>query len=270
MAASNAVLANAALGHLGVAGTITNLATDATAYGVALRALLPQAIDEALRAAPWRCAYTETSLTGTAIASSVTREWLYRFRLPELCVTPLRILWEGVRTPRRDQQVPFVTRSDADSTAWDIATTYAEDEYASVTTSGTVVWYRALRETVGDAPASSASDWVATSTPNGAPPHWLYTDHTDASTPTIVLAYTRSLTDPTRFDGDLERAITCLLAYHVAPQVTVNGSAVDLRRQVAATYNALASQAIAHDRRSRQADQAPASGYEAARVMRRR
>lgn len=258
MAASPAALVNAALAHLGQPGTITTLSTDVTPAGKAGRTFYDRARIETLKAHRWACALTQSALTlYETFADTDEREWLYRYRLPEDCLTPHRIVW-GVRNPNPLQQYPFRLVADAVSTAWDIATTYDAGEYASVTTSGTVVWYRALRETVGDAPASSASDWVAI---DGGPPMFLDCDREDA-----VLEYVYDADDPTRFTMDLESAIVALLAFYIAPIVTVNGSAGPLQANAYALWQQLIFQAQTNDYLARQRDVPPVSTYEARRI----
>ena len=266
MAASDAALANAALSHLGATGTavITVLSSDTTPAGKALREHLPRARRETIAAAPWSVATKTAALTliqtFSTTASGQAPEWQYQYRLPEDCLHPWRVLNPyGLRNPLRDQEPPFRVVADTDSTAYSAATTYATGAYSSVTTSGSVVWYRALRETINDPPASSASDWVAVSGPGGVP-DFLETDIADAR-----LEYAYDLTDPTRFGPDLEAAIVALLAYYASTAITVNGSARDVQQKVAGIWEAKITQAMKNDTRKRVTDPEPVSRYEAAR-----
>lgn len=253
MAASTAVIANKALRHLGVASTITTLRTDVTAPGKACQSVLTACIQETLTAHDWACARKQATLTLVeTFADSDTKEWDYSYRLPTDCLTPRRIL-NGVRNPREDQEVPFLVVADTDSTAWDVATTYAAGDYALSAS----IWYRALRTTVGDTPASSTSDWVAIT---GGPPMLLWTDQEDA-----ILEYTMDLTDVTRFDLPLESAIAALMAFYVAPSVTVNDSAVNLSEKVAGLWEFLVNEAKKKDYNARKRDIPPFSGYRSAR-----
>lgn len=253
MAASQAVLANRALRHLGVAGVITTLSSDTSAAGKALWAVYPQAVTDTLTAADWSCARRKATLTLVeTFADTETREWLYSYRLPEDCLTPRRVIW-GVRNPRADQEWPFTVEMDPDSTDWDASTAYVVGDYARLASSG--VWYRCILATTNNTPPN-ATYWVAVE----RPPKLLLTDRVDA-----VLEYTMDLTDPTRFDEALESAIAARLAYEAAPSITVNGSAVGLRDQVAALWNHLVGKAVAEDYMARQRDVPAPSGYQAAR-----
>ena len=258
MATSSAVIANLALGHLGVRGRITTLSSDVTSEGVICNTFYARALSETLRAAPWHCARRFADLTLISTLSdgtgwSTLREWTYSYLVPEDCLQPLRLHWGGRRNPNTAQEVPYELYADLDSTAYDAAVTYATGDYAQ----SVAIWYRALRETINDTPASSASDWVAVT----RPPMLLYTDAESAR-----LEYTYNLTDTTRFDVDFESALAALLAFYIAPSVTVNGSADMLRQQVAGTYDVLVSQARANDYNARKRDVPPASSYESIRA----
>lgn len=258
MAASTAVLANKALRHLGVTSTITTLGTDTTAPGKACQSVLTACIQETLSAHDWQCARKQATLTLVeTFADTDTREWLYSYRLPTDCLLPRRILY-GVRNPREDQQIPFTVVADTDAAAYDAAVTYAAGDYALSAS----IWYRALRVTVADTPATSALDWIAVT---GGPPKLLHTDAEDA-----ILEYTMDLTDPTRFDLPLESAIVALMAFYAAPSVTVNGSAVDLTAKVAGLWEFLLNEAKAKDFNARQRDIPPISGFQSARFRGRR
>lgn len=257
MAASSAVVANLALSHLGVRGRITTLSTDTTAEGVACNDFYARCVSEVLRAAPWQFAKKQAAITlvetfadGTTISNEP--EWKYSYRVPEDCVTPLRVLYAGNRNPNAEMEVPFALYADTDSTTYDAATTYATGAYVLSSS----IWYRALRETINDTPASSPSDWVAVS----RLPDLLYCDVASA-----VLEYTMDVTDTTRFELLFESAVALLLAYYVAPRVTVNGSAMELQQRVAATYNELIGQATANNYNTRKRDTPPISGWESIR-----
>ena len=250
MAASTAALANAALRHLGVTGAITTLSSDVTTEGKAAAAFYDRARRETLAEAPWQCAKKTAALTLIQeIVYSDTREWTHQYRLPEDCITPRRILWGQIRNPRADQQVPFVLGADTDATAWSASTAYVVGDYASL--SG--AWYRCTAATTNNTPPN-ASYWTAIT---DGPPKWLFCDFADA-----ILEYTMDLTDPTRFDTDLESAIVARLAYYIAPSV---GAAMDLRAEVGNLWVLLNAQARANDYNARQRDLPAVSGLQAAR-----
>lgn len=255
MAASTAAIANLALAHLGVSGTITTLSSDTTTEGKACRTFYDRAVVETLAAHRWQFATKEAALTLVEeIADTDEREWRYRYRLPEDCVTPVRIKW-GVRNPRPEQEVPFRLLADDDSTAYDAAVTYAAGDYVLSSS----IWYRALRTTINDTPASSPSDWVAVT----APPMYLDCDQEDA-----ILVYVADLDDPTRYPVDFESAVAALLAFYVAPSVTVNGSAADLRAAAYGLWQQLVAQAKVNDFMARQRDVPPVSSWQGARHYR--
>jgi len=255
VAATSATIANRALAHLGQVGRIVTLATDTTTEGKACHQFYDQTRTDTLKACPWACATKQATLTLVATnAATETREWLYRYRLPSDCLTPVRIVW-GVRNPTADQQHPFRVVADTAATAYSASVTYATG--AAVSSAG--LWYLALRETVGDTPASSASDWVVVT----APPMFLDTDRASA-----ILEYTYDLTDTVRFTPDLDAALAALLAYYVGPNVTVNGSAGPILANVYGIWQGLVSQAMANDYRAKQRDVPPASTYQAARSRR--
>lgn len=256
MAASTAVIANAALSLIGATGRITTLSSDTTTEGKACRQFYPLARRQVLAAAKWQSQTVQAALTLVETFTATDAEWALSYRMPEDCVLPIRLLWEGVRNPLPDQQQPFRQYADADSTAWSSGTTYTTGQYASV--SG--VWYRALRTTIADNPPVSASDWVAITLVDGPPP-LIHTDVEDA-----VLEYVADLNDPTRFDLLLEKAITAALAWYIAPIVCASGTADAARSGVAATFASLMAQAQATDYNARQQDAAPMSTYQAARL----
>lgn len=256
MAASTAAIANKALAYLGVEGRITTLSSDTTVPGKACRAYYAQAKREVLAAAPWPSQKKQATLTLVETYTAADAEWAYAYRQPEDCVTPLRILWEGIRNPLRDQEPPFEPIADTDSTTYDAAVTYTVGQYAQ---SGGI-WYRALRTTINDTPASSPSDWVALSLVDGPPP-LLRCDVEDA-----VLEYIADFNDPTRFDPRIENAIAALLAWYVAPQVCQSGTADAARAGVAATFDQLIRAGRAEAHNARKPDVPPISTYHAARL----
>lgn len=255
MAASSAVVANKALGHLGVVGGITTLSSDTTLGGTACRTFYDGAVAETLKGAPWRSAMKIAALTLVeALEATRDEEWTYSYRLPEDCLAVRRIRLFGNRDPNADQEVPFDEFADTASTTWSASTAYAVGDYAQV--AATLVWYRCILAHTNQTPPNGTY-WVAIT---GGPPKLLHCHVSDA-----VIEYTYALTDPTRWDEDLEAAIAARLAFDIATMVTVNGSAVDLRRDVAGTYNALVSKAIENDQAARKRGPPARSTYETAR-----
>lgn len=252
MAASTAEIANLALSHLGSgAVVIVTLATDTTAEGKALNAHYTRARREVLKARAWSFAQVTVALTLVETFTEATADFPYSYRLPEDCVQPQRIIIAGVRTPRASSKRPFQLNRDADSTAYDAAVTYAIHKYVS--TGGT--WYRALRETINDPPASSASDWVAIA---AAPPMLISCDLLDA-----VLEYTQDVTETREFPPDFENALAARLAMYAAPRIVKDAG--EKRQEMAQLYAFLINEARANDIDSQQRDEDPASDFEAAR-----
>ena len=256
MATSSATIANLALSHCGgSAVVITDLSTDGTLEGKACRAFYETAKRETLLAHPWNVAQVQAELTISEEVTGDINEWAWKYRLPEDCLMPQRVLYADQRTPPSGYRVPFRLMRDNESTTYSGATTYATGDYALSAT----IWYRALRETIGDTPASSASDWVATSTYSGVPPQWLFTDVGDA-----WLEYTVDITDPRFFTPDLDNAIAAKLAFYIAPKVS--GQNVNLRREMYELWAFLIRQAQSMDVNNEQRDPEPPSSFEVART----
>lgn len=255
MAESTAAIANLALSHLGgSAVVITTLASDTTLEGKACRQFYELAKRETLLAHPWNVAQQQAELTLVGEITTEPLEWGWRYRLPEDCLMPQRVLYADIRTPPSGYRVPYRLMRDTVSTTWDVATTYATGEYAQSSS----IWYRALRETVGDTPASSASDWVAVSTYSGVPPQFLLTDVAEA-----WLEYTVDITDPREFTPDLDNAIAARLAFYVAPKLT--SADPNARVSMASLWDFLIRQAQATDANNEQRDPEPPSSFELAR-----
>jgi hypothetical protein len=255
VAASTAAIANLALSHLGSTSvTITDLSADTTLEGKACRQFFETAKRETLLAHPWNVAQVQASLVLVEAITTEPMEWAYKYRVPEDCLMPQRVLWQDVRTPPSGFRVPYRLMRDTASTAWSASVTYAANDYASA--SG--VWYRALRETINDAPASSPSDWVATATYSGVPPQWLLCDVPDA-----VLEYTQDITDVREFTPDLDNAVAAKLAFYVSPKLALGNP--NVRGEMAGLWEFLIRAARANDANNEQRDPEPPSSFEMAR-----
>ena len=255
MAATTATIANLALSHCGGSSVvIVDLATDGTLEGKACRAFYEIAKRETLLAYPWNVAQVQAELTLVEEITTDPIEWQYKYRLPEDCLMPQRILYADVRTPPSGYRVPYRLLRDTESTTYAAGTTYATGDYVLSST----IWYRALRETIGDTPASSPSDWVATSTYSGVPPQWLLCDVAEA-----WLEYTVDITDPRFFTPDLDNAIAARLAFYIAPKVSQQNTG--LRQEMAQLWGMLIRMAQANDANNEQRDPEPPSSFEVAR-----
>lgn len=259
MAASRTAIAQLALHHLGVSSVVlADVDADTTLEAKSLRAFLDTARLETLMAFPWAAAEKTATLTLLeADDDEATPEWGYKYRLPEDCIAPRRILWGGVRQPGLQQTVEFRTAGDTESTAYDSAVTYDVGDYASVTSGSVTTWYRALRETINDPPASSASDWAATSSVTGVPPGWIYCDLQDAQ-----LRYTRNLTDVRFYTADLDNALAAKLAFYVAPKLTEGDR---MQAKMAQLFRYLIGEAQRNDLQAEQRGEGPLSSFELAR-----
>lgn len=255
MATSSAAIANLALGHLGASAVvITTLSSDTTLEGKACNAFYETAKRETLLAHPWNVAQQVASLTYIGEITAEPIEWGYKYRLPEDCLMPQRIVLNASRNQPSGLRIPYRLYRDSTSTTWSAATTYATGEYSKYGT----VWYRALRETVNDQPDVSASDWVATSTYSGVPPQWLVCDVYPA-----WLEYTVDISDPREFTPDLDNAIAAKLAFYVAPKVSNKDAG--LREEMARLWAFLVGQARENDITNQQRDEEPRSSFEIAR-----
>lgn len=261
MAASRTAIAQLALHHLGVSSVVlSDVDTDTTLEAKSLRAFFDTARIETLMAHPWACAEKTATLTLIEADDDETApEWGYKYRLPEDCVMPRRILWGGIRAPGQQQTPEFRIAGDTESTAYDSGTTYATGDYVSVTSGSVTTWYRALRETINDPPASSASDWVAITSLSvtGVPPAWIYCDLVDAQ-----LRYTRNLTDVRFYAVDLDNALAAKLAFYVAPKLTESKGTQGVMAQL---FRYLIAQAQRNDLNAEQRGPTPPSSFELAR-----
>ena len=259
MAASSAAIANLALAHLGgSAVVISNLTTDTTLEGKALRAFYETARRETLMAHAWAFAQKSAALTLIEAVDDTYPEWDYKYRLPEDCLMPQRIKYYGVRNPVAGKRIPFAIRRATESTTYDAAVTYTVGQYAESAS----IWYRALRTTINDTPLASTSDWVtiaAPTTPDGVPPAWVFCDVTSAE-----MEYTINATDTRYFPPDVDNAIAAKLAFYVAPKIAKENG--NLRAEMASLWEFLIRQARTNDINTDRQDAAPISSFEAARL----
>lgn len=110
MAASETVIANLALSHLGISKTIASL-TERSQEALACLAFYEEARDEMLRDFPWPFAAKFAELT--LVGEDPTDEWGYSYRYPSDCLT-LRRIFSGLRTDSRQSQVKYKLGSDDD------------------------------------------------------------------------------------------------------------------------------------------------------------
>jgi hypothetical protein len=244
-----------ALSHCGGSSVvITNLATDPTLEGKACRAFYEIAKRETLLAYPWNVAQVQAELTLIEEITEEPLEWGWKYRLPEDCLMPQRILYANCRTPPSGYRVPYRLLRDTESTTYASGTTYAVGDYALSST----IWYRCIQAGAGQTPASSPTYWTATATYSGVPPQWLLTDVAEA-----WLEYTVDLTDPRFFTPDLDNALAAKLAFYIAPKVSAQNP--NLRAEMAGLFDFLIRSAHVNDTNNEQRDPEPPSSFEVAR-----
>ena len=256
MAASTAAIANLALSHLGsTAVVITDLAADTTLEGKSCRQFYSQAVRETLLAHPWNVAQVQAALTLVEAVTTDPMEWAYKYRVPEDCLMPQRVLWQNIRTPPSGYRVPYRLLRDTESTTYNAATAYVVGDYVLSAT----IWYRCILAGTGQTPVSSPTYWTATATYSGVPPQWLLCDAASA-----WLEYTVDLTDPRDFTPDLDNAVAARLAFYVAPKLALGNP--NVRGEMAGLWDFLIRAARANDANNEQRDPEPPSSFEMARL----
>jgi hypothetical protein len=253
-------LAELALRLLAESATIGDLDTDTSLAAKAIRPWYPRARKEVLRARAWSFANTEATLVLVETFDTASAQYLYSYRLPENCLQPVKLIDSyGKRNRRTNEEWAFKQRRDAASTAWASGTTYTTGQYASVTSGSPAVttWYRALRETTADAPASSAFDWVAI---EGTPPALLLCDLPDA-----ILEYTADVTDPREFPPHFETALAARMAFYAALRLTKD-EGTSLQARMGQVYELAIAEAEVTDSQGERPDPDPPSDFEAARL----
>lgn len=257
MALNKAALGTRALRFIGDSTVIGSFENDTSVQAKACRDFLDDAIIETLRARNWSFARAKADLVldATNDTGDALEQWIYRYRLPADCLNPIQLV-TGLRRPPIEYTWPYEVLPSSVDAEWAALTTYQANEYAAVTTLGVATWYRALRETLGDAPAASALDWVAI---DGVPPLQLHTDM-----PNARLEYTRVITDVRYFPADFDNAVAARLAYYIEPRVTKGAGT--LGDKAAQTWAFLIAQAEAVDANLRQRDVDPPSSFELSRT----
>jgi len=246
-------LANLALKHLAVTRRVTNLETDQTPEAVAIRAFLPQALEEVLREHPWPFATSFAALD--PVQDDPTVEWPHSHRLPEDCLFVHRILQERVdRRDTRQSRARWRIVRDNVSGPWDATRTYGVGEYASV--SGE--WFRSLvDENLGNNPHPSHADWVAIA---GTPPSLLYSDLAD-----VTIEYRVNVTDLRDLPPDVASALAARLALYIIPSVTQDERGAVTQR-VAFLEARLLAQAKENAANEESPDEAPESEFYRSRL----
>jgi hypothetical protein len=109
MSYSPTVIANLALGHLGVEKEIANIETENSQEARAMRRFYQIALDEILEEFPWPFAKKTEALA--LVEEDPTTEWAYAYRYPSDCVK-LRRIQSGGRQDSLQSAIEFVVAQD--------------------------------------------------------------------------------------------------------------------------------------------------------------
>jgi hypothetical protein len=125
---STLAVVNQALDHIGQNRALTNLSTDTTPSGVAVRLHLGPAIEATLRRYSWPFAnrYATLELVDGSEETAVNSDWQYAYRVPDGMVRALRIVKVGGKRAHDPEPIPF--RHEQDSLGGLIYTDYPDAE----------------------------------------------------------------------------------------------------------------------------------------------
>lgn len=104
MPANEVKVANMALAHCGVAGSIQDLENESSEEAIQCRLFLGHCRELMLEQQPWGFAQRRMTL---AQLSNPPSAWKYRYQYPTFCARVNKIINPVTRTPNRDQQIPF-------------------------------------------------------------------------------------------------------------------------------------------------------------------
>lgn len=104
MPTSKTQICNMALGHIGVAGRIQNVDSENSAEAAACRLYFDQCRDVLLEMQEWSFANRQVALQDLGTPRD---GWSFRYKYPNFCALALRIVNPYVRTPAKDQKIPF-------------------------------------------------------------------------------------------------------------------------------------------------------------------
>lgn len=109
MAASDTVIANLAITHLGIGKTIENLTSERSTEAVACKRYFEETRKRVLRDFPWPFATAIETLN--LVAEDPNEEWNYSYRYPSNCLM-IRKLQSGIRNDTRQSRVPYRVSRD--------------------------------------------------------------------------------------------------------------------------------------------------------------
>lgn len=117
------LIANMALGHCGVSGTIQDLDTDSTPEAVQCRTFYDPSRGILLESQEFSFAKRRVALQSLGTPPD---EWTYRYKYPNDCRLALRIVNPATRTPRNDEKIPFEVKDYNDGYGRVIVTDQAD------------------------------------------------------------------------------------------------------------------------------------------------
>lgn len=259
MATDNETLCEMALGHLGIADDITTLATDQTAIAKAFRRYFTPTLTEVLEAHPWSFATRYFDVLGQVGLGTVTvAANVGTFTLgQDLYLDPADTVTIGT--------VDYVVGARTSTTVWALTganvTAQAFTIVKGKTQDPTDDWgwsYRVpdvalvVRRLVDGNRTPIRSNWPVHRMGTDASGRLLYTDE-DV---TVVIEHTALMSDPTTFTALFDHALSCYLAFKVAPLLT-RGDPNKLGNRAYQMYQMALGDAQARDANENRQDDEP-------------
>lgn len=100
--ATEAILCNAALTHLGQAATVTSISPpDGSPYAKHCARFFNFCRDQMLEMHPWSFAKKRATLN--LVASDPTPSWSYKYQIPSDCIKPINLFADGVSSDHQGQ-----------------------------------------------------------------------------------------------------------------------------------------------------------------------
>ncbi|TXH59160.1 MAG: hypothetical protein E6Q97_00415 [Desulfurellales bacterium] len=134
VSASRTLIANLALGHIGIGRVLTDLETDTTENGETCRLFFDNELENTLRDFKWPFA-TKIATLGL-VEETPTTEWAYSYRYPSDCLEVRRVL-SGSRNDSRQSRVPYIITRDSTGLLIYTDAADAEIEYTMTETDAT-------------------------------------------------------------------------------------------------------------------------------------
>lgn len=267
MAASVEAICELALGHLGMADTITDVTTDQTAVARAFRRFYAQSRDEVLTAFPWTFAkryfdFLEQDGTGTVEAVQQGVHFELRFTVSQ---DPYLAVGDTVTI----NSVTYTLNTRHNATTYYVTPSTVQAAGSSFTitkkrlTDPTLDWAYAYRMPADILQPLRLVDGNRTPIRSNWPVFWTGEDDTSKLLycnydTDVIMEYVKSVTDVTKFPVLFTQALACKLAFYAAP-LLVGGDSSQVSARVAQMYVSFLAEARAMDAmRSRPDDDADA------------